>query len=169
METARTVVVSPVFEEARTANGPSIISELGIVVFVAVAALAGKLALWKPFLPFDVFSLAGALIGAVPIVREAIGALRQRRMTMELSMSIAILAALAIGELFTSAVIVLFVLVAEILEGLTVRRGDRAIEDLLPLLPEFVLLREGAATRRLPIRELLEKSLPGIRSSISRR
>lgn len=170
METARTVVVSPVLEEARTANGPSIISELGIVVFVAVAALAGKLALWKPFLPFDVFSLAGALIGAVPIVREAIGALRQRRMTMELSMSIAILAALAIGEFFTSAVIVLFVLVAEILEGLTVRRGDQAIEDLLPLLPEFVLLREGAAIRRLPIRELLPGNViqvkPGTRISV---
>jgi cation transport ATPase len=54
-----------------------------------------------------------------------------RRMTMELSMTIALVAAVAIGEFFTALVIVLFVLVAEVLEGLTVDRGRRAIKDLL--------------------------------------
>ena len=43
-------------------------------------------------------------------------------MTMELSMSIAIVAAAAIGEFFTALVITLFVLAAEALEGLTVSR-----------------------------------------------
>jgi Cu+-exporting ATPase len=41
-------------------------------------------------------------------------------MTMELSTAIAIVAALAIREIFTALVITLFVFVAEILEGLTV-------------------------------------------------
>ena len=53
-------------------------------------------------------------------------------MTMELSMSIALVAALVIGEFFTVLVIVFFVLVAEVLEGLTVGRSRRAIKDLLP-------------------------------------
>jgi hypothetical protein len=42
---------------------------------------------------------------------------------MELSMTIALAAALAIREIFTALVITLLVLVAEILEGLTVSRG----------------------------------------------
>jgi len=64
-------------------------------------------------------------------------------MTMELSMTIAIIAAAAIGELFTALVITLFVLVAEVLEGLTVQRGRRAIGDLLELLPRDVSVRRA--------------------------
>jgi Cd2+/Zn2+-exporting ATPase/Cu+-exporting ATPase len=62
-------------------------------------------------------------------------------MTMELSMTIALVSALAIGEVFTGLVIVFFVLIAEVLEVLTVGRGRRAIQDLLNLLPQQVELR----------------------------
>jgi cation transport ATPase len=55
------------------------------------------------------------LVGGYPIYREAFEALRERRMTMELSMTIALIAALSIREAFTAVVIVLFVLVAEVL------------------------------------------------------
>lgn len=56
-------------------------------------------------------------------------------------MTIALVAALVIGEFFTVLVIVFFVLVAELLEGLTAGRGRRAISDLLDLLPQTVHLR----------------------------
>jgi Cd2+/Zn2+-exporting ATPase/Cu+-exporting ATPase len=82
-----------------------------------------------------VIGVAATLIGGWPIFREALENLFERKMTMELSMTIALLAALAIGEFFTTLVITLFVLVAEILEGLTVARGRRAIADLLDYLP----------------------------------
>ena len=68
---------------------------------------------------------------------------------MELSMTIAILAALAIGQFFTALVIVLFVLIAEVLEGLTVRRGRTAIRDLLNLLPSEVTVRRNGRTAQL--------------------
>jgi cation transport ATPase len=64
--------------------------------------------------------------GGFPIFHEAYENITQRRMTMELSMAIAIVAALAIREIFTALVITLFVLAAEILEGLTVGRGRKA-------------------------------------------
>src|ERR1700686_2882360 len=70
--------------------------------------------------------------------------LRERRMTMELSMTIALVSALAIGEFFTALVITAFVLAAEILEGLTVGRGRRAIQDMLNFLPQTAsVLRNG--------------------------
>lgn len=68
---------------------------------------------------------------------------------MELSMTIAILAALAIGQFFTALIIVLFVLIAEVLEGLTVQRGRTAIRELLNLLPnEVTVRRNGRAEQR---------------------
>ena len=85
----------------------------------------------------------GYLIGGWPIYKEALENLIAKRMTMELSMSIAIIAAAAISEFFTALVITLFVLVAEVLEGLTVSRGRRAIRDLLDFLPRAVSVRRA--------------------------
>jgi cation transport ATPase len=121
---------------------------------VALCALAGKLGASEPLFQFDVFSLLGALLGGYPILQEAAKALRRRRMTMELSMSIAVLAAIAIGQYFTAAIIVLFVLGAEVLEDMTVSRGNRALSDLVPLLPDTALLRERTGTRKVPVSQL---------------
>ncbi len=60
-------------------------------------------------------------------------------------MAIAIVAALAIRELFTALVITLFVLVAEILEGLTVGRGRKAIQHLVDLLPSVATVRRSGS------------------------
>src|ERR1039458_1646711 len=49
---------------------------------------------------------------------------------------VALVAALAIREYFTALIILLFVLVAEMLEELTVGRGRRAIQTLLDLMPK---------------------------------
>ena len=100
---------------------------------------------WAPLATFDFIALAAVLLGGYPIYREALEALRERRMTMELSMTIALVAALAIGEFFTALVIVFFVLIAEALESLTVGRGRRAIKDLLDLLPHRVVVRRDGA------------------------
>ena len=103
---------------------------------------------------FDVIALVATLAGGYPIFKEAVANLLARRMTMELSMTIALAAALAIGEFFTALVIVLFVLVAEVLEGLTVGRGRRAIKDLLDLLPQQAVVRRGGGTQEVGAAEV---------------
>ena len=115
--------------------------DLARVGLVGLATSATWFQVWRPVAVVDVIALAAAIVGGFPIYREALAALVARRMTMELSMTIAIAAALAIGEFFTGLVIVLFVLVAEILEQLTVARGRRAIKHLVDLLPRRVLRR----------------------------
>lgn len=87
------------------------------VVFVALAAAAVWFHLWEPFTHISVIGLLATLIGGYPIFKEAFENIIERRMTMELSMTIALVAALAIGEFFTALVITAFVLAAEILEG----------------------------------------------------
>ena len=114
------------------------------VVFVALAAAAVWFHLWEPFHRVSVIGLAATLIGGYPIFKEAFENIVERRMTMELSMTIALASALAIGEFFTALVITAFVLGAEILEGLTVGRGRRAIQDMLNFLPQTAsVLRDG--------------------------
>lgn len=105
------------------------------IALVALAAALVWFRMWEPFARVSIIGVAGTLIGIYPILKEAWENVLERRMTMELSMTIAILAALAIGQFFTALIIVLFVLIAEVLEGLTVRRGRTAIRDLLDLLP----------------------------------
>ena len=117
--------------------------------FVAVAAGAVWFRAWEPLPSVSLVGIFAALVGGYPIFREAVSNLRDRRMTMELSMTIALLAALSIGEFFTTLVIIFFVLVAEALEGLTVSRGRRAIKDLLDLLPRNAVIRRDGETREV--------------------
>jgi Cd2+/Zn2+-exporting ATPase/Cu+-exporting ATPase len=110
---------------------------------VAIAAAAVWWRLWEPFPAVSPIGALGLAVGGWPIYREALENLFARRMTMELSMSIAILAAAAISEFFTALVITLFVLVAEVLEHMTVSRGRGAIRDLLDFLPRAVSVRRA--------------------------
>ena len=115
------------------------------IALVALAAAVVWFRLWEPVSALSVVGVAGLLIGGWPIYKEALENLIARRMTMELSMSIAIIAAAAISEFFTALVITLFVLVAEVLEGLTVSRGRHAIRDLLDFLPRAVSVRRAGS------------------------
>jgi heavy metal translocating P-type ATPase len=119
------------------------------ILLVALAAAAVWTRAWEPLARVSVIGVLGVAIGGWPIFREALENLLARRMTMELSMTIAIVAAAAISELFTALVITLFVLVAEVLEGMTVSRGRRAIRDLLDFLPQEVTVRRAGVVALL--------------------
>src|SRR5579883_1174259 len=121
---------------------------------VALACIASWFGLWRPFAGSDVIALVATLVGGYPIFREAVANLLARRMTMELSMTIALAAALIFCEFFTALVIVLFVLIAEVLEGLTVGRGRRAIKDLLDLLPRNAIVRREGAQHEIGTAEI---------------
>jgi P-type Cu+ transporter len=124
------------------------------IVLVAVSTAAVWLHPWELFTRVSLIGIAGVLIGGWPIFREAAENIVARRMTMELSMSIAIIAAAAISEFFTALVITLFVLIAEVLEGMTVSRGRRAIRDLLDVLPRQIMVRHADGVREASAEEL---------------
>ena len=129
-------------------------AELVRIAFVALAAAAVWFRLWEPFPHISVIGIAATLIGGYPIFKEAFENIVERKMTMELSMTIALLSALAIGEFFTALVITAFVLAAEVLEGLTVGRGRRAIQDLLDFLPRTVSVRRNNEVVEIPAENL---------------
>jgi heavy metal translocating P-type ATPase len=129
-------------------------SDLIRIVLTATVATVVWFRVWEPFSHVSALGVAGILVGGYPIFREAFENIRERRMTMELSMTIALVAAACIGEFFTALVITVFVLIAEVLEGLTVGRGRRAIGDLLELLPRSAWIVKDGATVEVPVREL---------------
>jgi len=124
-------------------------AELLRIGLVALAAAAVWWRVWEPMRAFSVIGVLGLLVGGWPIFKEALENLWARRMTMELSMSIAIIAAAAISEFFTALVITLFVLIAEVLEGLTVSRGRHAIRALLDFLPRAVSVRRAGTVAQV--------------------
>jgi heavy metal translocating P-type ATPase len=124
------------------------------IALVASASAAVWFRFWEPLQAVSIIGISGLLIGGWPILKEAIENIVERRMTMELSMTIAITAAAVIGEFFTALVITLFVLVAEVLEGLTVGRGRRAIRDLLEFLPREVSVRRAGSIQSVAAEEL---------------
>ena len=93
------------------------------------------------YLSFSWYGVIGLVIGGWPLFEEAWESLRKRRMTMELSMGIAVIAAAYTGYFFVALIITFFVLIAETLEGMTLERGRRAIRDLMALLPNEVQMR----------------------------
>ena len=121
---------------------------------VALAALLVGFGVWEPFSGLSLIGVLALLVGGWPIYKEALENALERRMTMELSMSIAIVAAAAISQWFTALVITLFVLVAEVLEHMTVARGRRAIRRLLDVLPAAALVRRDGHVEEIPRDEL---------------
>jgi heavy metal translocating P-type ATPase len=133
------------------------LATMGLII---VASLTGW---WRGFMDRDWLAFAGTLIFGLPIYQEAWENLRKRRMTMELSMTIALVAALLIGQFFTALVIAFFVLFAELLEGLTMGGGRRAIEALVDALPRQVTLRRNGVDSLIKTEELLPGEIVVIR------
>jgi len=130
---------------------------------VGVAVVFSWFRVWQPYPALDLVGLVAVLIGGYPIYREALADVFSRRMTMELSMTIALASALVIREVFTALVIVFFVLIAEVLEELTVEQGRRAIRDLLEFLPPTAERRNGSTTETVSVSSLVPNDVVIIR------
>ena len=108
------------------------------IVLVGLAALGAWIAsaAGTPGWAVGAVGAATLAVGCWPIIVEAAGDLRERRMSMELSMLLAIVAAAAIGEWVTALAVTVFALCAEVLEELSMDRGRDALTDLMSFLPQ---------------------------------
>jgi heavy metal translocating P-type ATPase len=129
-------------------------SDLLRVAMVSVAAIAAWVFASAPAIALIASGALVIAVAAWPILHEALENLRERRMTMELSMVLALVVALATGEVFVALVIAAFVLGAEVLEGMAVARGRHAINDLLHYLPRTARVRRGDGTEDITLDRL---------------
>jgi Cu+-exporting ATPase len=124
------------------------------ISFLAIACAVVWLRVLGPYSRVSVIGLVAAVVGIFHILKEAFEAALERRMTVEIPMRIAIGAALAIGQFSTGLVIILFVLIAAVFEGLTVACGRTAIKGLLDLLPANATVRRDGSHREILTWEL---------------
>jgi heavy metal translocating P-type ATPase len=137
----------------RQIDGRDVLRLASVVAMAVLAAVASALG-W-PLWAVVVVAAVGLCIGCWPILVEAVEDVRSRRMSMELSMLLAIVAAALIGEWVTSLVITAFVLAAEILEELSMDRGRDALTDLMSFLPAIVQVREGDVIRSVDLDDVV--------------
>lgn len=121
------------------------------IIVAVIGAAAVWFRLWEPVSQVSIIGLVTLIFVGWPIFSEAMANVLARRMTMELSMTIAILAAAAISEWFTALVVALFVLVAEELEHLTLAQGRLAIRDLVDFIPSEARVRRNGVVSLLPL------------------
>ncbi len=129
--------------------------ELLRLTLMGAAALFSWLGLWRAFLPLDLVGLGSALVGGYPIYKETLQSLAHRKISMEVSMSLAILASLLIGQFTAAAVIAFFVILAELLEALAVDQGRATLIKLEEAAPMKALVKKNGADVEVDVRSLL--------------
>jgi Cd2+/Zn2+-exporting ATPase len=100
--------------------------------------------------------LASALIGGIPIVIRALRAvLLHRDITVDLMVSVAMVAAVIVGEYVAAALVVFMLSIGEALEDFTASRADNALKDLAKLVPASVTVRRDNQEVVVPIEQVV--------------
>ncbi|MDE1831186.1 MAG: cation-translocating P-type ATPase [Thaumarchaeota archaeon] len=95
------------------------------------------------------------MIGGYPLFKESLGALRNGRVNMELSMVIAIIASLALFQFLPAIVVTFFAIMSEFIEGFIVKKGRKNIEKLYSLAPRKALVKnDDGQTQSLEIEQV---------------
>lgn len=99
--------------------------------------------------------LVASLVGGLPILVQAVQALRVRVVSIDLLVTIAILGAFAIGEFEESAVVAFLFLFGALLEQKTLAKTRSAIRGLVDMVPEVALRRnEDGGFEEVPVDEV---------------
>jgi Cd2+/Zn2+-exporting ATPase/Cu+-exporting ATPase len=117
--------------------------ELLRLALMAASAAASWLGLWRHLLPFDLIAILATLIGGYPIYKETFHSLRHKRISMEVSMALAIIVSFAVGQFTAAVVIAFFVILAEFLETYAVETGRETIAKLELAAPKKALVIRG--------------------------
>ncbi|NQT87416.1 cadmium-translocating P-type ATPase, partial [bacterium] len=95
-----------------------------------------------------------ALVGGFPIYSAAVTELLERKVSADLAVGIAAIAALAIGQYAVAAEVILIMLIGEALENFAVGRTRSAIERLLALRPDEARVRRDGAELLVPLADI---------------
>lgn len=107
---------------------------------------------------------AAILCGGVVVFPNAWKALRQKRLDMNVLMTVAVFGAVGIGEWAEGAVVVFLFSLSELLESFSVGRARRAIQSLLDLTPPTAFLKKGDDFEEVSVEEVEPGSTVAVRS-----
>ncbi len=95
--------------------------------------------------------VAVVLITGYPVFRNVIRATLRRQVTSHTLMTLGALAALAVGEWATAAVVVFFMRVGDYAERFTTERARRAVKGLTAMAPQTARVERNGAEDEVPV------------------
>jgi Cu+-exporting ATPase len=126
----------------------------GAVLFVVVVGeQLGVFERLTEHVPWPV-GLAIVIAGGYPVFRGVLRAALRRQITSHTLMTRGVVAALAVGQWATAAVVVFFMRVGDYAERFTTDRARRAVRDLTSMAPQTARVERAGEEREVPIGEV---------------
>lgn len=130
------------------------ILKYGLVAVSLASLIVSHMELLKGILPVDIAWIA-LIHGGIPIFKSGIAALvKKRKITSSLLMMTAIIACVAIGEVFAAGEIAFIMYIGELLEEFTVEKANSGIKRLLKLSPTKANIKRNGAIVEIDAREV---------------
>ncbi|MDG6908021.1 MAG: cation-translocating P-type ATPase [Nitrososphaerota archaeon] len=104
--------------------------------------------------PYDIVAIVAVLLGGYPVFKETILSLRHFRISMEVSMAVAIIASLLVEQFAVSVLITFFVLLSEYIEDYAVDKGRQTIVLLEKSAPKRALVRRNGLEQEVDVQSL---------------
>jgi Cd2+/Zn2+-exporting ATPase/Cu+-exporting ATPase len=126
----------------------------GAVLFIAVVGeWLGFFETATELIPWPVW-LVIILAGGYPVFRNVIRAALNRQVIAHTLMTVGVMAAVAVGEWATAAVVVLLMRVGDYVERFTTERARRAVKDLTALAPQTARLEQNGVEVEVPVAQV---------------
>ena len=119
-------------------------------LFTLTSFITGVLNLLPEFVSSGL-ALVAVVAGGTPIVVSAIQALLHKDLDVDLLATIAIIAAVIVGQYLAAALVVLMLSGGEILEDYTANKTSKAIQLLIESAPKTARIRKDGKELQVPI------------------
>jgi P-type Cu+ transporter len=124
-----------------------------VVSIVVVGEWLGIFKILNELVPFFI-GVAIVLMGGLPVFRKVIRATLKRQITSHTLMSIGAVAALAVGEWVTAAIVVVFMRVGDYVENFTTESARRAVKELTAIAPQTARVERNGAEMEVLVAEV---------------
>lgn len=125
----------------------------GVVLAVVVGEWLGVFRVLNERVPFLV-GMAIAIAGGWPVFRNVIRAALKRQVVSHTLMTLGVIAALAVGEWVTAALLVVFMRLGEYVENFTAESARRAVKELIAITPRTARVERDGREMEVPITEV---------------
>jgi len=123
----------------------------GVVLSIIIAGeWLGLFRILETLIPFPL-GVAIVLIGGWPIFVNVVRATLKRQVISHTLMTIGVIAALAVGQWVTAAIVVIFMRVGEYVENFTTESARRAVKELTALAPQTARIEHLGLEIEVPI------------------
>lgn len=124
-----------------------------VLSIVIVGEWLGLFDILASFIPFPI-GVAIVILGGWPVFRNVIQATIRRQIISHTLMTLGVIAALAVGEWVTAAIVVIFMRVGEYVEYFTTEGARRAVKELTAIAPQTARVERGGVEVEVPVSEV---------------